>query len=88
MHTADSLLDQRTQAKSCAAFFVKAFNDLKSQISEDATLFLNQLDLPQENEKNINANIEKALIRNNAFSSVKYIYIINKKYYSYSLKIQ
>lgn len=39
MHTSDSSLDKKTQADSCATFFVKAFNDLKSFVSEEASSF-------------------------------------------------
>jgi hypothetical protein len=39
MHTAHSSLDEKAQADSCAAFFVKAFNDLKSQLVKKLRLF-------------------------------------------------
>lgn len=68
MHTADSSLDEKTQADSCAAFFVKAFNDLKSQISEDAAFFFASLDIPVENEIKPDINIEKAIHVSNDFS--------------------
>jgi hypothetical protein len=68
MHTAHSSLDEKAQADSCAAFFVKAFNDLKSQISEEATAFLSSLDLPNKNEIKQNIEIEKAIQANNGFS--------------------
>jgi hypothetical protein len=68
MHTAHSSLDEKAQADSCAAFFVKAFNDLKSQISEEATAFLSSLDLPNKNEIKQNIEIEKAIQVNNDFS--------------------
>lgn len=68
MHTADSSLDEKTQADSCVAFFVKAFNDLKSQISEDAAFFFASLDIPVKNEVKPDINIEKAIHVSNDFS--------------------
>lgn len=68
MHTAVSPLDEKTQADSCAVFFVKAFNDLKSQISDEATSFFSSLNLPVENTIPQNTNIEKAIQVNNDFS--------------------
>ena len=68
MHTADTSLNEKTQADSCAAFFVKAFNDLKSQVSEEATSFFSYLDLPIENEIKPNQNIERIIQVNNDFS--------------------
>ena len=68
MHTADSSLDEKTQADSCATFFVKAFNDLKSQISEEASSFFASLDVPIKNEIKPDNKIEKAIQVCNDFS--------------------
>lgn len=67
MHTADSHLDQKTQADSCSAFFAKAFNDLKCQISDDASAFFAELDVPKEVSKQ-DVHIEKAIRVTNDFS--------------------
>lgn len=68
MHTADSSLDEKTQADSCATFFVKAFNDLKTQVSEEAVVFFASLDMPVKNETKPDINIEKAIQVSNDFS--------------------
>lgn len=68
MHTADSSLDEKTQADSCATFFVKAFNDLKTQVSEEAAVFFASLDMPVKNEIKPDMNIEKAIHVSNDFS--------------------
>lgn len=70
MHTANSSLDKKTQADSCVTFFAKAFNDLKSLVSEEATSFFASLDkpMPIENEIKPNKNIEKAIHVSNDFS--------------------
>lgn len=68
MHTADSSLDEKTQADSCATFFVKAFNDLKTQVSEEAAVFFASLDMPIKNEIKPDINIEKAIHVSNDFS--------------------
>lgn len=68
MHTADSSLNEKAQADSCATFFVKAFNDLKSQVSEDAASFFTSLDLPIESEVKPDINIEKVIQVSNNFS--------------------
>lgn len=68
MHTEDSSLDEKTQADSCATFFVKAFNDLKTQVSEEAVVFFASLDMPAKNETKPDINIEKAIQISNDFS--------------------
>lgn len=68
MHTADSSLDEKTQADSCASFFVKAFNDLKTQVSEEAAVFFASLDMPVKSEIKPDINIEKAIHVSNDFS--------------------
>lgn len=68
MHTADSSMDEKAQAASCASFFIKAFNDLKGQISEEASSFLSTLDIPQKNEMAPSVEIEKAIQISNDFS--------------------
>ncbi|MBS5612657.1 MAG: hypothetical protein KHX29_00970, partial [Prevotella buccalis] len=68
MHTADSSLDEKTQADSCATFFVKAFNDLKPHVSEEAVVFFASLDMPVKNETRPDINIEKAIQVSNDFS--------------------
>lgn len=68
MHTGDSSLDEKTQADSCATFFVKAFNDLGSQVSEEAVSFFASLDMPVKNELKPDINIEKAIQVSNDFS--------------------
>ena len=50
MHTCDTDLDIAAQARSCASFFIKTFNDLKKQISDDAFTFLNSLEVPSEEQ--------------------------------------
>ena len=68
MHTEDSSLDEKTQADSCATFFVKAFNDLKTQVSEEAVVFFASLDMPAKNGTKPDINIEKAIQVSNDFS--------------------
>lgn len=68
MHTADSSMDEKVQAASCASFFIKAFNDLKGLISEEASSFLSTLDVPQKNEMAPSVEIEKAIQISNDFS--------------------
>ena len=68
MHTADSSLDEKTQADSCATFFVKAFNDLKTQVSKDVAVFFESLDMPVNNENKPDINIEKVIHVSNDFS--------------------
>ena len=68
MHTADSSMNEKVQAASCASFFIKAFNDLKGQISEEASSFLSTLDIPQKNEMAPSVEIEKAIQISNDFS--------------------
>lgn len=68
MHTGNSsALDPKTQADSCASFFVKVFNDLKSTVSAEASTFFEKLDIPKEESQN-NIYIESAIRRTNDFS--------------------
>ena len=69
MHTCDTDLDIAAQARSCASFFIKTFNDLKKQISDDAFTFLNSLEVPSEEQTMAsNEQVQKALQQNNDFS--------------------
>ena len=63
----NSTLDPKSQADSCASFFIKVFNDLKSTVSAEASSVFDKLDIPKEESKN-NIYIESALRRTNDFS--------------------
>ncbi len=67
LHTNPSSLDQKKQAESCVAFFEKAFDDLKSFISNETNTYLNQLDSAKDFEK-VDRQIQAALNKNNEFT--------------------